>query len=130
VEDQEDEEPEAESCIPDQFQFVRFIQEAMLKMLAFVDAIVAPPPNHPDATGQAVGSRGGVLASCEKLHALLDVRGALAKALSQLGLPSHPDPSRHSAQVVRVQAETVSLLSAKEGKAGEAIWTMEHNGRG
>jgi len=24
----------------------------------------------------------------------------------------------------------VSLLSAKEGKAGEAIWTMEHNGRG
>jgi len=76
------------------------------------------------------GQRARRQASFEKLHALLDVRCALAKALSQLGLPSDPDPSRHSAQVVRVQAETVSLLSAKEGKAGEAIWTMEHNGRG
>lgn len=126
-EEEEDEEPMAESCIPDQFQFIRFIQEAMLKMLAFVDAIVAPPPDNPDTTGHAVASRGGVLASCKKLHALLDVRGALAtKALSQLWLPSAPHPSRYSAQVVRVQGEMVRLLSAKEDKVCEAIWsTME-----
>ncbi|KAJ1260821.1 hypothetical protein BS78_10G261600 [Paspalum vaginatum] len=78
----------------------------MLKMLIFVDAIVALDPCE-------------VAGLEQKMHILLCVHGALSAALSQLRFSS---PSRlPSAQVARIQREIASLLSAKDDEATQAI---------
>lgn len=49
-EDDDEEEAaaaEAQSCLPDQFQFARFVQETMSKMLDFVDFIIIAVPLGP-----------------------------------------------------------------------------------
>ncbi|XP_066371991.1 exocyst complex component EXO70B2-like [Miscanthus floridulus] len=106
-----EEEAEAVSSVPDgQFQFARFIQETMLKMLSFVDVIVA----------MAIDPNGnnGVSALYQMLNVLLPVRGALSEALSEMGEVSFL-PAPPSWEVER-------LLRAKNGNARDAIWsTME-----
>jgi hypothetical protein len=116
-----------EASVPDQFLFARFIEITMLKMLAFVDFIVAP---HTTTTIEVIMVFGvdGVPPPpplpYEKLSTLLVVSGALSKALTQIRLSFHWPPS---AEIQRIQGEIVSLLSGKEGKVREAIWnTMEH----
>ena len=85
----------------------------MLTMLAFVDVIAAAPA---DAT-----TAGEVpLLPSAKLPALLGVRGALSKALPEIRLSFH---SPLSAQVESIVGAIVTLLSAKESKVGEAIWS-------
>ncbi|KAF8672871.1 hypothetical protein HU200_049209 [Digitaria exilis] len=97
----------------DQFKFARFFQETMLKMLGFVDVVIA----------SEVLVRDGAPEPYMKLSNLLGVHGALSKTLSEIWLLFHSPPS---AEVERIEREMVSLLSAKEAKAGEAIWgTME-----
>ncbi|CAD6335321.1 unnamed protein product [Miscanthus lutarioriparius] len=110
-EEEGEEEAEAVSSVPDgQFQFARFIQETMLKMLSFVDVIVA----------MAIDPNGnnGVSALYQMLNVLLPVRGALSEALSEMGEVSFL-PAPPSREVER-------LLRAKNGNARDAIWsTME-----
>ncbi|CAN6181598.1 unnamed protein product [Urochloa humidicola] len=96
---------------PDQLQFAQFFQEAMLKMLTFIDVLV----------GTEVVARNGLKEDpYEKLSTLMGVRGALSKALHQIHLSSYSPPS---ADVFTIQRDMVSILAAKESKAGEAIWT-------
>ncbi|RCV06473.1 hypothetical protein SETIT_1G165300v2 [Setaria italica] len=76
-------------------QDLSIIQQAMLKMLAFVDFI-------------------------DKLHALLRVRHTLSKALSEIRL-LFDDPSPSARVVERIRSEIGSVLLAKEGKAADAI---------
>jgi len=111
----------ASSLFPDRCsQFTRFTQEAVLKMLPFVDVIVA-------TSDEAFLSK-LVDAPYKKLEALLNVRDALSKALSKIQSPSQSETSE---EVQRMQGETVTLLSAKEGKVDGAIWnTMEEIRRG
>ncbi|CAL5040577.1 unnamed protein product [Urochloa decumbens] len=97
--------------IPDQLQFAQFLQQAMLKMLAFVDFVVGT---------QVVASNGLKEEPYEKLSTLLGVRNALSKALHQIHLSSYSPPC---ADVFRIQRDMVSIMAAKEGKADEAIWT-------
>lgn len=107
---------EAQSCLPDQFQFARFVQDTMSKMLDFVDFIIIAVPLGP--------SLDEVPALYQKMNTQLCVRGALFKALSHIRLPSHSAP--FSSEVSRVQGEMVGLLSAKADKASKAVWnTME-----
>ncbi|TVU12531.1 hypothetical protein EJB05_46182, partial [Eragrostis curvula] len=87
-------------------QLARFIHEAMLRMCPFVDYIVALNPIH------------GVPGLYDMLDALLHVHGALSTALR---LPS--TRSVASSELKRVHGEMVSLLTEKQGKAGEAVWT-------
>ncbi|XP_039807264.1 exocyst complex component EXO70H1-like [Panicum virgatum] len=111
----------ASSLFPDHSsQFARFTQEAVLKMLPFVDVIVA-------TSDEAFLSK-LVDAPYKKLETLLNVRDALSKALSKIQSPSESEASE---EVRRIQGEMVTLLSAKEGKVDEAIWnTMEDIRRG
>ncbi|CAL5050239.1 unnamed protein product [Urochloa decumbens] len=106
-----EEEPKAERIIPDQLQFAQFFQEAILKMLAFVDFVVGT---------QVVASNGLKEEPYEKLSTLVGVRNALSKALHQIHLSSYSPPC---ADVFRIQRDMVSIMAAKEGKADEAIWT-------
>ncbi|CAN6162647.1 unnamed protein product [Urochloa humidicola] len=94
---------------PDQLQFAQFYQEAMVKMLTFVDVLVGT---------EVVASNGLKEDPYEKLSTLMGVRGALSKALHQIHLSSYSPPS---ADVFRIQRDMVSILAAKESKAGEAI---------
>ncbi|PUZ60060.1 hypothetical protein GQ55_4G093300 [Panicum hallii var. hallii] len=96
-------------------QLTRFTQEAISKMLPFVDVIVA-------TSDEAFLSK-WVDPPYKKLKTLLNVRDALCQALSKIQSPSMPETSE---EVQRIQSEMVTLLSAKEGKVDEAIWnTME-----
>jgi hypothetical protein len=100
-----------EASIPDQLQFAKFIKETMMKMLAFVDFL----------GNQAVLRSGAPIPDMkEDLSILLRVRSALSKALSEIRLLFH---SPTSAQVERMQGEIISLLSAKEAKVDEIIWS-------
>lgn len=133
-------EGEKKASVRDQYQLARFVEEAMLKMLAFVDvviAVVAPTTptdannNNKTPTGGGggeeedvrvsnIGNDGVVPLPYAKLRTLLGVRGALSKALTQIRLSFHSPPS---AEVERTVGAIVSLLSAKQSKAGEAIWS-------
>lgn len=86
----------------------------MLKMLAFVDVIAVPAAN------------GVTVLPLVNLGTLLDLHGALSNALTEVRLLLH---SPSSAQVETIHAEIVSLMSEKEAKAGEAIWSMMENYR-
>jgi hypothetical protein len=106
-------EPVAEKSLPDQYHLALFIQETMLKMLVFVDFIVAVDPNNAAAI------------TCEMMRApylkvsiLLLVCNALFEASTKISLASHPPPYL---QVQRIRDEMASLLSAKQDKTTEAI---------
>ena len=93
-----------------------FTQQAMLKMLTFVDSIVAP-----NRTREFFMADDGVPAPAPapELHNLLRVHEALSQAFSILSTLD----SSSSAKIARIQGGIVNLLSAKEGKVGEAIWS-------
>ncbi|CAL5040775.1 unnamed protein product [Urochloa decumbens] len=94
----------------EQVQFAIFTQQAMLKMLAFFDIVVL------------TGNRVFAPAPYGKIHILLSVRGAMFDALLRIGQPS-PSSWEPSAEYKRIHGEIVDVLSAKRGKAGEAIWS-------
>ncbi|CAO2177559.1 unnamed protein product [Urochloa humidicola] len=108
-------ESKNEARVPDQIQFAQFIQETMLKMLAFVDVVIAS--NAKITMGEVInwGPQ-----QCDKLSALLSVRVALSWTLPETWFPIHTLPS---AKVKRIQREIVNLLSAKEAKVVEAVWS-------
>jgi hypothetical protein len=87
-----EEEPETErteASIPDEFQllFAQFIQKIMLKMLAFIDVILAP---NASTTREVCVSN---------LSILLCVHGAVSKALSAIQLLFHsPQIERYRAK--------------------------------
>ena len=95
----------------------------MSKMLSFVDIIVALDPNNTTTCESFVDNGNGVPPLYNRINILLSVHNALSKALSKVRLVFHSPPSQ---QVERMTGEIVSLLSAKNRKAGDAIWsTME-----
>jgi hypothetical protein len=101
----EDEESEAEGSIREVLPFARFIQETMLKMLAFVDFLVALHPT-------------GVPALHQKIHILLCVRDAMSDALSEIEVLFISTPS---VEVERIGVGMVNLLYAKNAKVRESI---------
>ncbi|CAO2164674.1 unnamed protein product [Urochloa humidicola] len=108
-------ESENEARVPDETQFAQFVQKIMLKMLTFVDIVVA---SNAKITTEEVMNWGPQ--QCDKLSALLSVRFALSWALPMTWFPLHSPPS---AKAKRIHRKIVNLLSAKEGKAGEAAWS-------
>ncbi|KAG2571686.1 hypothetical protein PVAP13_7KG199455 [Panicum virgatum] len=107
----EEEQPAAKEWLP----LASFTQQAMLKMLTFVDSIVVP-----NLTRESFIVDDGVPAPAPyKLHNLLRVHEALSQAFSILSALD----SSSSAKIARIQGGIVNLLSAKEGKVGEAIWS-------
>ncbi|XP_066378643.1 uncharacterized protein [Miscanthus floridulus] len=121
----EEKAEEAESCIPDQFQFARFIQETMLKMLAFVDFLVALDPNTICEFSVANGSGVPEPALYQKISILLRVLDALSNAFFEVEVLLLSMPSE-SEEVKRIRGETINLLYAKDNKATEAVWgTMQ-----
>ncbi|CAN6223798.1 unnamed protein product [Urochloa humidicola] len=68
-----EEEHEADTSIPDLFQFAQFMQETMLRMFAFVDVMVAQDPNGVP-----------VPALQHKISILLRVRSALYEASTDI----------------------------------------------
>lgn len=116
------EEPEAESgskpSPPDQFQDAQFIHETMSETLAYVDVVVAP-----NATAKATIKQIEVVTPMDRggtqqygqLSTLLGVHDALSRALAKIRLSFH---SSSTAQVQRIQDETVHLLSAREARPG------------
>ncbi|CAN6162632.1 unnamed protein product [Urochloa humidicola] len=114
-----EEEHEADTSIPDLFQFAQFMQETMLRMFAFVDVMVAQDPNGVP-----------VPALQHKISILLRVRSALSEASTDIegyvlekkdmegSLLSTPSP-----EVDLIGNEMLNLLTAKDDKAGEAIWS-------
>ncbi|KAJ1276973.1 hypothetical protein BS78_05G258000 [Paspalum vaginatum] len=89
----------------DLFQFAQFIQVAKAKMLAFVDVIVASSATNNNTTTQ--------------ISTLLGVHGALRRVNTRLSELASP-----SAKVETVKAQIINLLSSKDGKTGEAIWSI------
>ncbi|KAF8691414.1 hypothetical protein HU200_040553 [Digitaria exilis] len=114
----------ARSLFPDRSsQLTRFTQETVSKMLPFVDVIVA-------STDEAFHSE-WVDAPYKKIKTLLDVRDALSKALSKIGLPYRSSQSAEVVETIQGEGEMVTLLSAKQAKLDQAIWnTMEEIRRG
>jgi len=99
----------------EQLQLASFTQQATLKMLTFLDSIVAP-----NLTREFFIADDGVpVPAPYKLHNLLRVHEALSQAFSILSTLD----SSSSAKIARIQGGIVNLLSAKEGKVGEAIWS-------
>jgi hypothetical protein len=103
---------EAESCIPDQFQFARFIQETMLKMLAFVDFLVALDPNTISEFSVAHGSGLPAPALYQKISILLRVLDALSNAFFEVEVLILSMPSE-SEEVKRIRGEIINLLYAR-----------------
>ncbi|WVZ78412.1 hypothetical protein U9M48_026125 [Paspalum notatum var. saurae] len=103
---------------PYEFLCARFIHEAMLKMLIFVDVVVAAAPTCNKETGTVVIR---VPYPYQKINILLGVRSALSEALSQINATSILWTP--SAQVKKVQGELVNLLCTKDARACEAIWS-------
>jgi hypothetical protein len=108
------ESEEQEDIMIDQVQIASFAQHAILKLLAFVDFVDVPNLN---ITWQP-STMHLVAPAYQKLYAMLRVYNALIT-----GFSSYPPAS---AQVGMIHENVVGLLSAKQHKAGEAIWnTME-----
>ncbi|XP_066371546.1 uncharacterized protein [Miscanthus floridulus] len=93
----------------DPVQFGLFFQKAMSKMLVFVDIMFSYSL-----------SIHGVGYLCDPFIPCLHLHGALSKALLGIKLQFHSTPS---AQVENIKNEMVSLLSEKQGRAFEAIWS-------
>lgn len=109
--------------IPDPFQSAQFIQKTMLKMLVFVDAIVAPNAKTTLQEQEVTVMNPRLLQQCGKLSTLLGVHGALSEALSSIRwlVLLCPWSSRVAE---RIYENMVSILSAKEAKAAEAVWSI------
>ncbi|KAF8686868.1 hypothetical protein HU200_043373 [Digitaria exilis] len=89
----------------------KFFQKAMLKMLPFVDWIVASSGMNMEPT-------------YENLSTLLAVHGALSKAFPQIQLASDSSLGSSAQVFSRIHNNLVRLLAAKEVKAGDAIWSV------
>ncbi|CAN6173671.1 unnamed protein product [Urochloa humidicola] len=120
---------DVEATIPDPAHFSRFIQETMLKMLSFVDAIAAPNPNNTICIEEIITDSNGVPAPLEKLKTLLDVRGAvfMASFLIQPLLLHLPSSSAQAESCRTTLLEDMEALrTQKDGILAEAIWnTMQ-----
>ncbi|CAD6335351.1 unnamed protein product [Miscanthus lutarioriparius] len=101
--------------VPNQYHLARFIQETMLKMLAFVDAVVAWDPY---TTEEFLSMDLVMLQPYSKLINLLDVYDALSEASDKI-LMMFNSPT--SVEVQRIENEMAILLSAYKSKLGEAI---------
>jgi len=93
----------------DPVQFGLFFRKAMSKMLVFVDLEFS-----------YFLSIHGVAYLYHSFIPCLHLHGALSKALLGIKLQFHSTPS---AQVEKIKNEMVSLLSEKQGRAFEAIWS-------
>lgn len=95
----------------------------MLKMLVFVDAIVAPNAKTTLQEQEVTVMNPRLLQQCGKLSTLLSVHGALSEALSSIRwlVLLCPWSSRVAE---RIYENMVSILSAKEAKAAEAVWSI------
>ncbi|TVU46137.1 hypothetical protein EJB05_05655, partial [Eragrostis curvula] len=100
------------SLQPDAAEFAGFVEATLLKMLPFVDAVVALNIIHP-------GSTEGVEA-VEKLQALIDVRDALSTASEELQFCPHSSLSH--VETARMIGEMSDLLSSNLGKLDNIIW--------
>jgi hypothetical protein len=99
-------------------RLLRIVEATVLKMLPFVDALLAA-----DANTDTAGVSNGAQASSEKLQALLGVREALSRASEGIQLYFNWDSS---AEIEAQGSKLLSLLSEKEHWLEEAIWnTME-----
>ncbi|KAJ1260816.1 hypothetical protein BS78_10G261400 [Paspalum vaginatum] len=111
-----EEQQEPRRPVHSHVQSARFAQASILKMLPFVDDVVA------------VAAAGGVgfapaAAPAEKLRPLIAVREALSRASQDIRLSSCSTPS---AEAKSITDEVACLLSSEQGKLDEAIWnTME-----
>ncbi|CAN6200455.1 unnamed protein product [Urochloa humidicola] len=115
---------EVEATIPDPAHFSRFIQETMLKMLSFVDAIAAPNPNN---NTREILDTNGATAPLEKLKTLLDVRGAVFMASFLIQpLLLHLSSSAQAEGCRTLLEDMEALRSDKDDILAEAIWnTMQ-----
>ncbi|KAG2578354.1 hypothetical protein PVAP13_6NG227800 [Panicum virgatum] len=107
-------------CIPGPYHLTLVIQETMLKILTFVDIVVAWDPN---TTEDFLSMDRVMLPPYNKLISLLGVCGVLFEAsykiLTQISRST-------CAEVRRMENEMTILLSAYEDKLGQAIRsTME-----
>jgi len=108
-----------EQNMAEQLQLARFTQQAMLKMLTFVDFIVAPNLTRQVFFTNSVPAHTHRHHIYDKLHNLLRVHEAMSK-LTWIKIRL---VSSSSAEVATILREIVDVLSAKEDKVGEAIWS-------
>ncbi|CAD6335478.1 unnamed protein product [Miscanthus lutarioriparius] len=111
---------EGERCIPDQYHLVLFIQETMLKVLTFVDVVVAWDPN----MGEELISMDEVMPPpYNKIITLLGMHDALSEVSYKIAAQFY---WASSVEVKRIENEMAILLSAYKSKVGEATMsTME-----
>ncbi|RCV23267.1 hypothetical protein SETIT_4G285700v2 [Setaria italica] len=115
---------ESEASVPDPVHFSRFIQETMLKMLSFVDAIVAPNPN--TSCIEEIIDSNGALAPLERLKTLFDVRGAVFMASFLIQPLLLRLSSSAQTESCRALEDMEALRSDKDDILAEAIWnTMQ-----
>jgi hypothetical protein len=124
---EEEQQPAIETgnkdSIPDLFQFAQFIQETMVKLLVFVDLIVAPNAKITLQEHVTVMNR-RVLQLHDKFTTLLSLHSTMSEALS---VTRWLFGSEHSKGVERIQDnKIVNILSEKVTKTAEGH--MEHNG--
>jgi len=106
-------------CILDRYHFALFMQEALLKMLTFVDIVVAWDPNR---TQEFLTMDRVMPLPSNKLVILLGLHGALS---SNKILDPFIDWAT-SVEVKRIVKAMDNLLLAYKSKVGEATWsTME-----
>ncbi|CAN6181616.1 unnamed protein product [Urochloa humidicola] len=95
----------------EQVQFASFTQQAMLRMLAFVDIIIL------------AGNRVFLPEAYGKIHTLLRVKDGLYDALLRIRRRPSPSSWGASAEFKRIHGEIVDALSARQCNAGKAIWS-------
>ncbi|CAN6374210.1 unnamed protein product [Urochloa humidicola] len=109
-------------------RLVTFVEATIVKMLPFVDALLAAGGDPLDAaiadTGDATNGEQAPLG--RKLKTLLDVRDAVSNASIGIDLCFQCWDSSLEMETRRRSGEVLSLLSAKEHRLDEAVWnTME-----
>ncbi|CAN6181618.1 unnamed protein product [Urochloa humidicola] len=95
----------------EQVQFASFTQQAMLRMLAFVDIIIL------------AGNRVFLPEAYGKIHTLLRVKDGLYDALLRIRRRPSPSSWGASAEFKRIHGEIVDALSARQCNAVKAIWS-------
>ncbi|TVU46153.1 hypothetical protein EJB05_05671, partial [Eragrostis curvula] len=104
------------SLQPDVTGFAGFVEATLLKMLPFVDAVVALKIIHPGSGERATDG----VEAVEKLQALIDVRDALSTASEELQFCPHS--SLGHVETTRIIDEMSDLLSSNLGKLDTVIW--------
>ncbi|CAL4995318.1 unnamed protein product [Urochloa decumbens] len=113
-----------EQDVPGPAKQARFVKAAVLKMLPFVDALLAATGPLDAGTDTADASNGAQALSAEKLQALLDVRDAVSS--TSKGIRLYFRDYSVETETRQSSDEVISLLSAKEQRLDEAVWsTME-----